>query len=719
MSSPKTQFFSRSALSVWALLGAVLLAGCQPQKFAIPSARVALPSAAAAAAAEQNEVDEADGADAAADKKVNLLPVPERKLALPPRTDLAQQFSGRDAITASAEGLPARNFINYVFGELLKVNYVVVEGTAGLDQPITLSASKPLSSRQLFRLVTELLAERGIGVAQRENIFFIGPADAKSAEGLPIGYGRNPQDVPDIPGTILQIVPLKYGPNLSLQNTALQLTGVSITIDNSMDAYFVTGTRQQILKMLDLVKLFDQPSVKGSRIGLITLTYIGAQEFIDQTKVLLANEGIVIGGNSPLALVPIDRLGGVVIFSSSDAVIERVEFWAKQLDQPGQGPTQRYFIYTPKYARAADLGESLAPLIGMGSVTRQGNQSRDTRSALGGGDTGGRPVTDINAQNVMRRESSTAQPEAQGAFSVSGDGITLSIDSRSNSLVFYTTGQRYEALLPMITRLDIPPKQIVLEATIAEVSLTGEFANGVEFAFRDDNYKSGRISGGTLGALGLPGGGLALDFTTNIADQIRLRLQQSDSRINVLSNPILVVRDGVSATINVGNEVPTVGATASNPLESDRTVTTVLYRSTGLQLSITPSINAQGLVLMTIQQSNTSALPGSSGVAGAPIFFQRSVNTEVVASSGQTVLLAGLISESNSRSADKVPGLGSLPGVGNLFSSNTRRSEKTELVVLITPRIIERTDEWGEVMKGLEKSMSLLSIPPSSQAKQN
>jgi general secretion pathway protein D len=588
----------------------------------------------------------------------------------------------------------------------------VVEGTAGLDKPITLNASKPITSRELFRTASQLLADIGISVAEREKVFFIGPADAKSAEGLPIGYGRNPQDVPDIPGTILQIVPLRYGPNLSLQNTAIQLTGVSIAVDNSMDAYFVTGTRTQILKMLDLVKLFDQPSVKGSRIGLVTLTYIGAQEFIEQVKALLANEGIVLGGNSPLSLVPIDRLGGVVVFSSSDSVIERVEFWAKQLDQPGKGPAQRFFIYTPKYARASDLGESLGPLIGVGSIARQGNQSRDTRSAFATGEgAGGRPITDINSQNVMRRDSGTPQTENSGAMSITGDGITLSIDMRSNSLIFYTTGPRYEALLPMITRLDTPPKQIVLEATIAEVSLTGEFANGVEFAFRDDNYKSGRIAGGTLGALGLPGGGLSVDFATSIADQIRLRLQQSDSRINVLSNPILVVRDGVAATINVGNEVPTVGATASSPLESDRTVTTVLYRSTGLQLSITPSINAQGLVLMTIEQSNTSALPGSSGVAGAPIFFQRSVSTEVVANSGQTVLLAGLISESSSRSADRVPGLGAIPGLGALFSSNSRRSEKTELVVLITPRIIERTDDWGDVMQGLKKSLSLLETP--------
>jgi general secretion pathway protein D len=314
----------------------------------------------------------------------------------------------------------------------------------------------------------------------------------------------------------------------------------------------------------------------------------------------------------------------------------------------------------------------------------------------------------------MRRDAGAggAVGSSQGVGTVSGDGVTLSIDTRSNSLIFYTTGPRYEALLPMIRRLDIPPKQIVLEAMIAEVTLTGEFQNGVEFAFRE-----GKLSGGTLGSLGLPSGGLALTYDVGLGEQIRMRLQASDARVNVLSNPILVVKDGVTASIQVGNDVPTVGATASDPIESNRTVTTVLYRKTGLNLSITPNINAQGSVLLSISQSTTNTVPGSSGVAGAPIFFQRSVSTEVVAGSGQTVFLAGLRSESDSNTSTKVPVLGAVPLVGSLFSSETRRREKTELVVLITPRIVDDLSEWRDVITGLGRSMQLLSLPAEIQSK--
>jgi general secretion pathway protein D len=176
------------------------------------------------------------------------------------------------------------------------------------------------------------------------------------------------------------------------------------------------------------------------------------------------------------------------------------------------------------------------------------------------------------------------------------------------------------------------------------------------------------------------------------------------------------VRDGVQASISVGNDVPTVGATASDPITSGRQITTVLYRKTGLTLNIRPTINAQGLVVMEIEQNISNTTPGNSGVSGAPIFFDRAVTTEVVARSGQSVLLAGLISENRTNDKTSVPGLGAIPGLGWLFSSEARRREKTELVLLITPRVIDSPDEWGAVRLGLERALHNLKLPEPAMA---
>ncbi len=192
---------------------------------------------------------------------------------------------------------------------------------------------------------------------------------------------------------------------------------------------------------------------------------------------------------------------------------------------------------------------------------------------------------------------------------------------------------------------------------------------------------------------------------------MRTKLSASNSLVNILSNPTLVVRDGVEANISVGNDVPTVGATASDPIQSDRIVTTVLYRRTGLALRIRPTINAQGLVVMEIDQSISNTVEGGSDVSGAPLFFERAVNTEVVARSGESVLLAGLISSSKNESRSKVPGFADIPVLGWLFESRSRTTEKTELVVLITPRIIETPDDWAAIRPALKGAMENLALP--------
>jgi general secretion pathway protein D len=591
-----------------------------------------------------------------------------------------------------------RDFLNYVFGELLKVTFIVADGVPGLDSPVTLSTPQPVSSRQLFRMVSDLLTQNGLGVTEREGVFFVGPADGRGGTDVVFGYGARPADVPDVGTRILQVVPLRYGYNMLIENTIKQLVDISVTEDSQQSALFLTGSRGSILKDLDVIKLLDQPSVRSSRIGIINLTYVGGREFIDQVSALLENEGIPVGaGNGAgkvVAFVPIDQLGAVAVFAASAEVLDRVEFWTKQIDRPNRGPSLRYFIYQPRNARASDLADSLAPLIGglVAEVPQTGNQSRDTRSAV----TASQGA--INGSNAMRRDRETTVG-TEAPRSITGEGVTMSVDPRSNSLVFYTTGLRYEALLPMITRLDIPPKQ------------TGEFANGVEFAFTD-----GKLSGGTLGRLGVPSAGLALNFVENITDQAILRLQASDSRVNVLSKPILVVRDGVAATISVGNDVPTVGATASDPIQSNRTITTVLYRKTGLELTIVPNINAQGLVVMEIKQRISNTVPGSSGVSGAPTFFDRSVNTEVVARSGQSILLAGLISESGSLSSDGIPWVRKLPLLGAAFRSDSKKREKTELVLMITPRVIDTPEEWDYVRRGLESALQYLQPVSSAVA---
>ena len=283
----------------------------------------------------------------------------------------------------------------------------------------------------------------------------------------------------------------------------------------------------------------------------------------------------------------------------------------------------------------------------------------------------------------------------------------MSVDLRSNAIIFSTTGTRYQSLLPMIRRLDTPPRQILVEVTIAEVLLTDEFAMGVEFAL-----ESGDVSLGTTGGLGLPDGG---GFISVLGSDgaIRAQLSASNRLINVLSNPSLVVRDGVSATISVGNDIPTVGATFFDPLQSETQITTVQYRKTGVNLTVRPTLNAQGLVVMEISQDISNVVEGGSEVAGTPAIFERSLSTEVVARSGETILLGGLIADNINETVAKVPGLGDIPWLGRLFRSETQTAERTELVILITPRVLDESTRWDEVLNTMDSAFRHLSLAPT------
>lgn len=711
-----------------------LLSGCAPvsTKFDVPPARVASQTVAPAAGDEAAPEDDMQAAAAQTGVSTgvkSLLP-PSRTPGAMRSLDWSGRFPANDSVTVAMEDVPLGDLINYSFNEVLKASYVIAEGLPGLDDPVTLSLQKPVSSRAYYKLMTELLNSRKIALTYKDGVFYLHPADGKALGTIPIGFGRRSQDVPDVPGIVMQIIPLRYGANVSIERTILDLVSVQVKSDPQQSALFVTGDRDAVLRAVDVVNLLDQPANRAREVGIVSLSYVDSKEAAEELVTLLDNEGVAAGvgrgdGRS-IALVPLEQLGAIVVFAASAELLGRVDYWIRQLDKPSQGPEERYFIYHPRNARASDLGESLAPLLGgtIESGVGVASQARDTRSAFGAeiqgsvrrrsAGVGEEARSDeasrgqyVTSENVLRRNAPIASEATQG-ISVKGEGVTLSVDPRSNTLIFYTSGSRYQSLLPMIRRLDVPPRQILLEATIAEVTLTGDFAYGVEFAFRD-----GRIGGGTNGGLGLPAGGLSLSYIDDIANFVRLKLSATDGLVNVLSNPTLIVRDGVEASISVGNDVPTVGATASDPIISDTQIIQVLYRKTGLELRIRPTINAEGLVVMEIEQRISNTQEGAAAVEGAPVFFERTVSTEVVARSGQSIMLAGLISEVENNNTARVPGLGDIPGLGMLFRSESRQREKTELVVLITPRVIKDPSEWDQIRVGLQQAFEHLVLPPS------
>ncbi|WP_372767918.1 secretin N-terminal domain-containing protein [Pseudoalteromonas sp.] len=604
--------------------------------------------------------------------------------------DLSKKFSSKKQYQISANAMPLGEFVHYSLGELLQVSYLLEPTVKDNKIPVTLELKKNVNGQRLFQLVTQILRQNGINISLNDDIFYVHPISSEGNASRSFGFGRKASDVPDVSGEIVQLIPIKYGFETTVQQTLRQLVNAVIKVDVVQGLVSIEGKREAVLRALSLIDLLDSEALYKKSIGLISFNYIDSATFVEKLTLLLAQEGIKVGskfvGQGSVNFVPIEHLGQLVVFTSSDTILERVEYWLKELDQPATGAEQSFYIYHPKYARAADLGRSIAPLIG-GSLSSSGT-------------VGAGQAVQQSRDNNQQKAAATATTTQ----SVEGDNMRLVVDERANALIFYSSGQYYQELQPIIKRLDVMPKQVMLEVVIAEVKLTGSFAKGVEFALSSssDVTQTNRDIGFSKK------GGFSYSIV-GIDGNVNLNLNQTDGLINVLSRPTLLVRDGVAANISVGDDIPTIGSTTSDPIAGERQTTEIVYRKTGVNIDVTPTINAQGTIIMNIAQriSNVSA---AGGLEGTPAIFERTINTEVVAANGQSVLLGGLISENRNSSSSQIPMLGSVPILGHLFRNDSEESDKTELVVLVTPKIVSNTQDWEKIRAQFVSELKNLTL---------
>ncbi|GHF80896.1 secretin N-terminal domain-containing protein [Thalassotalea marina] len=589
--------------------------------------------------------------------------------------NLIGNFSSNALVTITSDNLPLNEYLHTVFGELLKVNYVLGENVKNEQKQITLNLQSSISEKKLFELSEKLIRENGYEIRLEDGIYYIHKAQNNAVQGsVTFGYGKNIDKVPAVASTIVQLIPFEYGMQTSLANTLKQLLSIKAMPDFERNTLILQGKRAEIIKALELIHLLDRPLFKNRHIGTFKTRFVSNQDLVKKLPELLKQDGVSVSGQNlndlAVSLVSLDRIGTVVIFANNQALIDRTLFWADQIDQAPSGNEKQYFIYQPQFARATDLGTSLSVLISGGGIG-------DNRSA---GNT-------TSAERENNSANTSSQISAQAS---SNSDMTMVVDERANSLIFSTTGNKYRQFLPLIKRLDVMPRQVILEVVIAEVKLSDDYKQGVEFELTNQGVAS------KVGGFNLKSNASGLSYVLTGADgRFSLNLMQKNTNINVLSRPSLLVRDGVTANITVGDDIPTVGSIVTDPVNGSQT--SIVYRKTGVELRVKPTINARGVVIMEIDQKISNQESGGSSVEGAPIIFERSIDTEVVAESGQTIILGGLISENRTVNDKSVPFFSSIPVIGSLFDSTEDSSGKTELVVMVTPKVIDSGEEWSDI----------------------
>jgi general secretion pathway protein D len=603
-------------------------------------------------------------------------------------------FSKTKEVTVAVDEMPVSDFIHHIFSDVFGVNYVVDSKISGLQTPVTLNLHQVITEYRLFELVNDLLKQHGVSIYEKEGIYFLW-GDSKSKEIL-IGIGSTISDIPATTGEIQQLVPIKYADVLNLFQFLPKNRDMQILPMIEENILLVTGTREQVEQVINMVNVIDRPAMRGRYVGMLRLNYWTASDMAQKLSEILTQEGIPVTqqpGKKGVYFNTLDRWGTLLFFAAQEDWLERVKYWAEMFDIPAKGDVKQYFVFSPQNSKAEVLKGSLEKILGF--------------------DTSNKPLSRDQEDASRARASTSALSSNRGEIRTGDGDVRVAVDENTNTLIVYTTPHKYKEIEDLLKRLDVMPVQVLLEATVAEVTLTDSLQYGVEWFLKNTDQEQTSVFQ-TLGGLDLGSGGLNYSLTTD-TEKFKLLMSAlaEEGLLKILSSPRVVVRDGKEASIFAGQEIPVITQEATTAEiqtgGESGIVQNVNYRTAGISLRVTPSVHAQGVVTLEIYQEVSEQ--GTAGVAGSPVILNTNITTEVVAGDGQTVLLGGLIKENVNLSAVKAPILGDIPILGNLFKTTKNNKVRTEIVITITPSIIRNTQQIDEMREALFESFEYLERP--------
>lgn len=612
-------------------------------------------------------------------------------------------FVGGD-ITLNFEKTDIQEVVKVIIGDLLHENYVIGPGVSGT---VSLQTSKPVAPEMLLTLLENLLRMNG-AVLVREGGLYRVNALADAGRGTVISSVGSPQSL----GYQVVVVPLRYVTASEVVKALKQLMPEEalLLVDDNRNLLMLAGSSQELRSWVSIIDVFDVDWMRGYSVGLFPLEHSSAKVVAqDLDKLLLKGEG---GGPGKMVRIePIERLNALLVITPQDKYLNQIKGWIRRLDTVGTEPGRRLFVYQVKNRKAADLAEVVNDVFS--------GQSLQTTS----------PVVTAYAKNkqapVMDESSAIkAKPQAQPATppqpSAESDGLVLPegsdirivADPQNNAILVMASGAEYKVVEAALKKLDVLPLQVLVEASIMEVTLSDELSYGLEWYLKNRDLGSDFTGTATLDLNAgegiepiIPGFSYAV---VNAADDVKALLNTlaSDSRLNVLSSPSLLVLDNSKANIRVGEQVP-VRSSGERALGEQTIYETFEYKDTGVMLSVTPRVNSGGLVTMEIDQTITD-IGAVETTTQQRRFLQRNIKSEVAIQSGQTVVLGGLILENNTDDSSGIPLLRDIPIIGLLFGATKKTNKRTELLVLITPKVVSNQDDAGAITEEFKRRMKNL-----------
>ncbi|AXS42394.1 type II secretion system secretin GspD [Breoghania sp. L-A4] len=607
-----------------------------------------------------------------------------------------------------------------VISDILQRNYIIDPRVSG---KITIQTTNAIDKKALLSTFNTLLAFNGAALVERDDVVRIVPASDRGA--LPVDGNINRSALPEGIGQSVKIVPLDYVSAEEMARLLKPIVGEDkvLHVDTRRNILLLAGNRREMATALDAVNLFDIDQMKGMSFALLPIKNAEPDALVTELETIFATED---GGalKGLVRFVPNKRLSSILVISARPRYLKQAQQWVSRLDRIAGGTKRQLFVYSIQNREASELASLLETILADGNgtgfqvttqpVTRvdgafetaaSANGNTPSLSGTGLGSSGlGRSTPSFGAVTPATPQgASLSAAELTQNRALGGQAVRVVADEANNAILIYATPDEYNAILTMLRQMDSLPNQVLLEATIAEVTLTDQLKFGLRWFFESGNFSLG-LSDATGSAIGHNFPGFSFLFSGG-QSAVALSALSSITDVNIISSPNLMVLDNRKAVLRIGDQVPIATQQAVDTTAINTTINTIELRDTGIILTVVPRVNDSGRVILDIEQEVSDVVKTTTSGIDSPTIRQRKVTTTVVVNDGDSLALGGLIQQRADVTKSQVPILGDVPLIGNLFRQKEDTQKRTELLILITPHVVRDFREANDVTDEFRKQL--------------
>jgi general secretion pathway protein D len=605
-------------------------------------------------------------------------------------------------ISLNFQNADLKEVVQAVLGNALKVNYTIDPTVSGT---VTISSARPVGQDDLLPILEMVLQMNGAALMRDGELYRVVPEGSAVAQWGDVGDARA--------GYGISILPLRF---VSAQTLISLIDGFgtrpgSVRAEAARNLLIVLGNSADREAAIETALSFDADWMQDQSVAVLPLRRAKPETVITELeRIFKASQGGV--GADLVQFMPMARMKAVLVVSPQRDILERARTWVQRLDNNNPDLEASVYVYRVKYRDAKKLADLLVQVFSS-APSAPGTAPTDQIEPEA------QPVmsegfTDPAAEDLTAGPEQQAQPDDNtflaGSEPTTAEapllpgGIRIQADTSNNSVVIYADLETRQEILKALVQIDVPPLQVAINITMAEIRLTDQLRYGVQYFIRSGNASLGLF--GTNANVIRPevpgfnfvlGGGRSPSLIIDAFDAM--------TDVQVLSSPSLVVMENEVAKFQVGDQIPIVTRTVSDPGGDSGLVTSneVEYRDTGIILNVKPRVAENGVVSMTIEQEISSVSAGSNSLT--PVISNRRVSSSIAVEDGQTVLLGGLISEQSERGKSGIPGLHRMKGIGGLFGKTNTSSNRSELLILIRPSVIRNGQDAQQVAEELRSRL--------------